>query len=60
MSTSPEHPPQEMLPVGRFPSPAHPNGWFRVAWYRQPVLCDGDGKFGVYRKWMRQFFSEDW
>lgn len=34
--------------------------WENKAYWKRPVLCDGDGKFGVYRKWMRQFFSEDW
>ena len=25
----------------------------------RPALCDGDGRFGVYRKWFRQFFGEE-
>ena len=24
----------------------------------KPLLCDGDGNFGIYRRWMRQFFRE--
>ena len=34
--------------------------WENKKYFKQPLLCDGDGKFGVYRKWMRQFFSEEW
>ena len=34
--------------------------WEHKAYLAQPALCDGDGKFGVYRKWMRQFFSQEW
>ena len=34
--------------------------WENKKYFEQPLLCDGDGKFGIYRKWMRQFFSEDW
>jgi 3-ketosteroid 9alpha-monooxygenase subunit A len=34
--------------------------WEHKRYYDKPMLCDGDGKFGVYRKWMRQFFSEEW
>jgi nitrite reductase/ring-hydroxylating ferredoxin subunit len=34
--------------------------WEHKAYLSQPALCDGDGKFGVYRKWMRQFFSQEW
>jgi nitrite reductase/ring-hydroxylating ferredoxin subunit len=34
--------------------------WEHKKYFTQPMLCDGDGKFGVYRKWMRQFFSEEW
>ena len=32
--------------------------WENKKYYQRPMLCDGDGKFGVYRKWMSQFFSE--
>ncbi len=34
--------------------------WENKKYYTKPLLCDGDGKFGVYRRWMRQFFSEEW
>ncbi len=34
--------------------------WENKAYWTKPVLCDGDGRFGLYRKWMAQFFSEDW
>jgi 3-ketosteroid 9alpha-monooxygenase subunit A len=34
--------------------------WEHKAYWRRPVLCDGDGDFGTYRRWMRQFFSESW
>ncbi|MEE8475119.1 MAG: aromatic ring-hydroxylating dioxygenase subunit alpha, partial [Myxococcota bacterium] len=33
--------------------------WENKKYYAQPVLCDGDGPFGVYRRWWRQFFSEE-
>ena len=32
--------------------------WENKKYYAQPLLCDGDGPFGVYRRWMRQFFDE--
>lgn len=32
--------------------------WENKAYWTRPVLCDGDGNFGLYRKWMSQFFSE--
>jgi len=32
--------------------------WENKAYFERPALCDGDGQFGLYRKWMRQFFSE--
>ena len=32
--------------------------WENKKYYAQPMLCDGDGPFGVYRRWMRQFFDE--
>jgi 3-ketosteroid 9alpha-monooxygenase subunit A len=32
--------------------------WENKAYWTRPVLCDGDGRFGLYRKWMSQFFSE--
>lgn len=31
--------------------------WENKKYYERPLLCDGDGPFGVYRRWMRQFFS---
>ena len=34
--------------------------WENKKYYTKPMLCDGDGKFNVYRRWMRQFFSEEW
>ena len=34
--------------------------WEHKKYFDKPLLCDGDGKFGIYRKWMRQFFSEEW
>ena len=34
--------------------------WEHKKYFTPPLLCDGDGKFGVYRKWMRQFFSVDY
>ncbi len=33
--------------------------WEHKKYYRRPLLCDGAGPIGTYRKWMRQFFSED-
>jgi phenylpropionate dioxygenase-like ring-hydroxylating dioxygenase large terminal subunit len=32
--------------------------WENKAYWERPMLCDGDGNFGAYRRWMRQFFSE--
>jgi nitrite reductase/ring-hydroxylating ferredoxin subunit len=34
--------------------------WEHKKYFTKPMLCDGDGQFSVYRKWMRQFFSEEW
>jgi len=34
--------------------------WENKKYFDRPVLCEQDGQFGVYRKWMRQFFSADW
>lgn len=31
--------------------------WEHKAYRDRPVLCDGDGEFGTYRKWFRQFFD---
>ena len=33
--------------------------WENKKYYAKPVLCDGDGPFGVYRRWMQQFFDEE-
>ena len=30
--------------------------WENKAYHARPVLCDGDGPVGLYRKWYRQFF----
>lgn len=32
--------------------------WEHKRHHPRPVLCDGDGPLGLYRRWMRQFFSE--
>lgn len=32
--------------------------WEHKQYWERPLLCDGDGSFGVYRRWMRQFFRE--
>ncbi len=29
--------------------------WENKAYWERPKLCDGDGPFGSYRKWLRQF-----
>jgi hypothetical protein len=34
--------------------------WENKKYWKRPVLCDGDGDFGTYRRWMRQFFDERW
>ena len=34
--------------------------WEHKKYWERPLLCDGDGPLSVYRRWMRQFFSEDW
>ncbi len=31
--------------------------WENKAYHQKPLLCDGDGPFPVYRRWMQQFFS---
>jgi nitrite reductase/ring-hydroxylating ferredoxin subunit len=33
--------------------------WENKKYFSRPLLCDGDGDFGVYRRWMRQFFQEE-
>lgn len=32
--------------------------WENKAYWERPLLCDGDGSFAVYRRWMKQFFPE--
>ena len=32
--------------------------WEHKKYFEKPLLCDGDGAFPVYRRWMRQFFAE--
>jgi phenylpropionate dioxygenase-like ring-hydroxylating dioxygenase large terminal subunit len=34
--------------------------WEHKAYFSRPMLCDGDGEIGTYRRWMRQFFSESY
>jgi nitrite reductase/ring-hydroxylating ferredoxin subunit len=34
--------------------------WENKTYHARPMLCDGDGDFGAYRRWMRQFFSVDY
>ena len=34
--------------------------WEHKTYWPRPLLCDGDGEIGTYRRWMRQFFSEPW
>jgi 3-ketosteroid 9alpha-monooxygenase subunit A len=34
--------------------------WENKCYWERPMLCAEDGKFGQYRRWMRQFFSEEW
>lgn len=33
--------------------------WEHKKYYAQPTLCEGDGQFGAYRRWMSQFFSPE-
>ncbi len=33
--------------------------WENKRYHQQPVLCDGDGPFPEYRRWMSQFFSPE-
>jgi phenylpropionate dioxygenase-like ring-hydroxylating dioxygenase large terminal subunit len=32
--------------------------WENKVYFDHPVLCDGDGPFGIFRRWCRQFYSE--
>jgi len=34
--------------------------WENKQYLTKPLLADGDGPLPVYRRWMRQFFSEQW
>ncbi len=34
--------------------------WENKAYLTRPMLVEGDGPFGVYRRWMKQFFSTTW
>ena len=34
--------------------------WENKQYLTKPMLADGDGPLPVYRRWMRQFFSEQW
>ena len=31
--------------------------WENKAYVGPPALCDGDGPIGIYRKWVKQFYS---
>jgi len=31
--------------------------WEHKVYFEHPVLCDGDGPIGLFRKWSRQFYS---
>jgi len=32
--------------------------WENKRWVKPPILCEGDGPIGTYRKWVKQFFPE--
>jgi hypothetical protein len=32
--------------------------WENKIHYDRPLLCDGDGPIGVFRRWCRQFYAE--
>jgi hypothetical protein len=32
--------------------------WENKTQWERPVLCDGDGPIGLFRRWSRQFYSE--
>ncbi|MFN7954218.1 MAG: Rieske 2Fe-2S domain-containing protein [bacterium] len=34
--------------------------WENKAYLTRPMLVEGDGPFGTYRRWMKQFFSTTW
>jgi hypothetical protein len=31
--------------------------WENKIYISPPVLCDGDGPIGIFRKWVRQFYT---
>ena len=33
--------------------------WENKVYLSRPVLCDGDGPIGVFRRWAKQFYSAD-
>lgn len=33
--------------------------WEHKTFFERPVLCDGDGPIGAFRRWARQFYPED-
>lgn len=33
--------------------------WENKAYVHPPALCDGDGPIGIYRKWVKQFYTMD-
>ncbi|MCZ6785496.1 MAG: Rieske 2Fe-2S domain-containing protein [Proteobacteria bacterium] len=33
--------------------------WEHKKYWDKPLLCDGDGKIALYRRWWKQFFSEE-
>jgi phenylpropionate dioxygenase-like ring-hydroxylating dioxygenase large terminal subunit len=34
--------------------------WEHKRFRPRPALCDGDGPIGEFRRWARQFYTEDW
>ena len=32
--------------------------WEHKVYHDRPVLCDGDGPLGPFRRWTRQFYSD--
>ena len=36
------------------------NIWEHKKFRPRPMLCDADGPIGEFRRWARQFYSEDW
>ena len=33
--------------------------WENKVYHERPLLCDGDGPIAQYRRWARQFYSEE-